>query len=114
LALIGINAHQGQVFLKTHIKDVLMKKVLALLALTTSFAAVAAPVAGHAGKASHKGANPAVAKTHGKALKGKAAKGKSVAQDAPQTMETAPAAVAPAPQQAAPAAKTAPQAPAAH
>ena len=67
-----------------------MKKVLALLALTTSFAAVAAPVAGHAGKASHKGANPAVAKTHGKALKGKAAKGKSVAQDAPQTMETAP------------------------
>ena len=77
-----------------------MKKVLALLALTTSFAAVAAPVAGHAGKASHKGANPAVAKTHGKALKGKAAKGKSVAQDAPQ--------------QAAPAAKTAPQAPAAH
>lgn len=91
-----------------------MKKVLALLALTTSFAAVAAPVAGHAGKASHKGANPAVAKTHGKALKGKAAKGKSVAQDAPQTMETAPAAVAPAPQQAAPAVKTAPQAPAAH
>ena len=46
-----------------------MKKVLALLALTTSFAAVAAPVAGHAGKAPHKGANPAVAKTQGKAFK---------------------------------------------
>ena len=91
-----------------------MKKVLALLALTASFTAVAAPVAGHAGKAPHKGANPAVAKTHGKALKGKAAKDKSIAQDAPQTMETAPAAVAPAPQQAAPAVKTAPQAPAAH
>lgn len=96
-----------------------MKKVLALLALTASFTAVAAPVAGHAGKAPHKGANHAVEKTQGKALKGKAAKGKaakgkSVAQDAPQTMETAPAAVAPAPQQAAPAVKTAPQAPAAH
>ena len=91
-----------------------MKKVLALLAITTSFAAVAAPVAGHAGKASHKSTNHAVAKTQGKALKGKAAKGKPVAQDAPQTMETAPAAVAPAPQQAVPAVKIAPQAPAAH
>ena len=93
-----------------------MKKVLALLALTTSFAAVAAPVAGHAGKASHKGANHAVEKTQGKALKGKAAKGKSVAQDAPQTMGTAPAAqqAMPAAQQAAPAAETTPQAPAAH
>ena len=88
-----------------------MKKVLALLALTTSFAAVAAPVAEHAGKAAHKGANPAVEKTQGKA-----AKGKSVAQEAPQTMETAPAAqqAMPAAQQAAPAAETAPQAPAAH
>ena len=86
-----------------------MKKVLALLALTTSFAAVAEPLAAHTGKAPNKGANSAFAKTQGKA-----AKGKSVAQDAPQTMETAPAAVAPAPQQAAPAAKTAPQAPAAH
>ena len=93
-----------------------MKKVLALLALTTSFAAVAAPVAEHAGKAAHKGANPAVEKTQGKALKGKAAKGKSVAQETPQTMETAPAAqqAMPAAQQAAPAAETAPQAPAAH
>ena len=38
-----------------------MKKVLALLAITTSFAAVAAPVAKHAGKAAHKGAHAAVA-----------------------------------------------------
>lgn len=98
-----------------------MKKVLALLALTTSFAVVAEPLAAHTGKAPNKGANSAFGKTQGKAFKGKAvkgkskgkaAKGKSVAHDAPQTMETAP--VAPAPQQAAPATETAPQAPAAN
>nr|WP_314485091.1 hypothetical protein [uncultured Kingella sp.] len=98
-----------------------MKKVLALLAITTSFAAVAEPLAAHTGKAPNKGANSAFGKTQGKAFKGKAvkgkskgkaAKGKSVAHDAPQTMETAP--VAPAPQQAAPATETAPQAPAAN